>query len=97
MILFRETFIAKPGMASKLAKIIRDAQRESSGGKAKVKVMTDLTGAFNKVVMQTELGSLADLEKRMQEYGTNTKLREKMSGYTDMYLTGEREIYQVLE
>jgi hypothetical protein len=96
MILVRETFIARPGMASKLAKTIRDAQRES-GGTAKVKVMTDLTGAFNKVVMETELGSLADLEKRMQEYGANTKLREKMSGYTDMYLTGEREVYQVLE
>jgi len=23
------------------------------------------------------------------------KMREKMAGYTDMYLTGSREIYQV--
>ena len=95
MILVRETFIAKPGMASKLARLMRDAQREFASGK--VKVMTDLTGAFNKVVMETELESLAGLEKRMQEYGSNAKMKEKMSGYTDMYLTGEREIYQLLE
>ena len=48
-------------------------------------------------VMETELESLVALEKRMQEYGSNPKMKEKMSGYTDMYLTGEREIYQLLE
>jgi hypothetical protein len=94
MILIREKFIAKPGMAGKLAKIMLAVQKEAPAGT--VKVMTDLTGAFHKVVIETELPSLADFEKRMQEYGANAKLREIMAGYSDLYLTGEREIYQVL-
>src|SRR6476661_8781885 len=97
MILIREEFITKPGMASKFAKMMRDAQNQFAGGKAKVRVMTDLTGSFNKVVMETELESLGDLDKRMQEYRSNTKAKETMSGYTDMYLTGEREIFQLLD
>jgi hypothetical protein len=59
--------------------------------------MTDLTGSFNQVVMETELENLGDLDKRMQEYKSNAKARESMSGYTDMYLTGKREIFQLFD
>ena len=97
MILIREAFITKPGMASKFAKMMRDAQNQFSGGKAKVRVMTDLTGSFNKVVMETELENLGALDKRMQEYRSNIKARESLAGYTDLYLTGEREIYQLMD
>ena len=97
MIIVRETFIAKPGMASKLARLFRDTQANFTGVEVKVKIMTDFTGQFNKVVMETELENLAAFEARMKEYGSNAKARESMSGYLDMYLTGEREIFQVLE
>jgi hypothetical protein len=90
MIIIREHFIAKPGQASKLAKLIQEAQK--AFGNANCRIMTDLTGEFNQVVMETE----ADLEKRMEEYGKNAAAREKMKGYTDMYITGGRTIYQVL-
>jgi hypothetical protein len=56
--------------------------------------MTDLTGAFNTVVLVTEFDSLAAMEKRMEEYGKSEAIREKMKGYTDMYITGGREIYR---
>ena len=97
MILVQETFITKPGMASRFARLMRDAQNQFGGPKMKVRFMTDLTGPFNKVVMETELESLGDLDKRMQEYRTNTKAREAMSGYNDMYLTGQTEIFQLLD
>jgi hypothetical protein len=31
----------------------------------------------------------------MREYGTNEKFRDKMKGYTDLWITGSREILQI--
>ena len=94
MIIIREHFIAKPGQASKLARMMQETQK--AFGYTNCRIMTDLTGEFNQVVMVTEVENLAALEKRMEEYGKNTAAREKMKGYTDMYITGGRTLYQVL-
>jgi hypothetical protein len=91
MILIREVFIAKPGMASKLAKLMREVTAKDG-----TRVMTDLASDFNKVVMETEVPSLAEVDRRMQEYAKDKSMQEKMKGYTDMYLTGRREVYQIL-
>ena len=85
------------GTASDAVKTNDDAQKQFPGSPGKFRIMTDLTGAFNRVVMETELDNLGDLDKRMQEYKSNKKARETMSGYTDMYFTGEREIFEVLD
>ena len=94
MIIIREHFIAKPGQASKLAKMMQETQK--AFGAQTCRIMTDMTGDFNQVVMETEIESLGAFESRMQEYSKNTAAREKMKGYTDMYITGGRQIYQVL-
>ena len=96
MIIVRETFVAKPGQASKLAKLLKGVMQGSPDA-ANITVMTDLTGQFNTVVIQTELKDIAAIDKRMQEYSQDQSLREKMSSYTDMYLTGSREIFQITE
>jgi hypothetical protein len=93
MIVVREHFIAKPGFASKLATLFKEATQIA--GIKKWRVLTDVTGEFNKVEMETEFENLADLEARLQEHMNNPALKEKMKGYTDMYLTGGREIYRV--
>jgi hypothetical protein len=95
MIVVREFFIAKPGFASKLATLFKEVTKIA--GMKKTRVLTDVTGEFNKVVMETEFESLADLEARLQEHMNNPVLKEKMKGYTDMYLTGGREIYRTWE
>jgi len=92
MIIVREILVAKPGMASKLAKLMKDVSK-LMGHKARV--MTDLTGQFNQVVMETEFRNLGQFERRMQDYGKNKKVGAKMAGYTDMYETGEREMFNV--
>jgi hypothetical protein len=93
MIIVREYFVAKPGQASKLANLMVEVMKIAG---ARTRVMTDLTGDFNRVVMETEADSLADFEKRMADYSSRKDIGEKMKGYTDMYLTGGREIYRVV-
>jgi hypothetical protein len=93
MLIVREVFVAKPGCASKLATLMKETVQ--AGWVGKCRVMTDMTGDFNRVVLETEVESLAELEKRMQEYGNNAALREKMKGYADLYQTGSREIFRI--
>lgn len=88
MLIVRETLTAKPGMASRLARLMRDAWPES-------KVMTDVTGAFNTVVMETEYDSLSDFDKRMEAYMKDPSVGKKMTGYTDLYQNGHREIFRL--
>ena len=96
MIIVHDTFICKPGNASKMAKMFKDAMK---GWSDVVNIMTDMTGQYNKVVMVSKYKNLAAYEKSFEKYMKPTpvmkKQFEKMAGYTDMYLTGSREIYKV--
>ncbi len=96
MIIVHDIFICKPGNASKLAKLFKEAVADLPEF---VNIMTDLAGDFNKVVMVSQYESLTAYEKSFEKYMQDTeemqKMKEKMKGYHDMYLTGCREIYQV--
>jgi hypothetical protein len=94
MILVRNCFTAKSGNASKLAAMLKEAA--AVGGIPKFRVLTDMTGEFNRVVLEWEAESLAELEARLKDYATNSKFREKMAGYTDLWITGYREILQIM-
>jgi hypothetical protein len=65
--------------------------------------MTDLIGCYNTVTMEMEVASLADWEKEMEKYkrgelpNMDPETMEAMRNYTDMYLTGKREVFQVIE
>ena len=93
MIVVRNCFVAKPGSASKLAGQIKEAA--ASGKFSKYRVMTDLTGEFNRVVLEFEVASIAEFEVQLKDYGTNEAFRAKMKGYTDLYISGTREILQI--
>ncbi|HEU5053860.1 MAG TPA: NIPSNAP family protein [Hanamia sp.] len=96
MIHVHDIFICKPGQASKFAKLFKEVMQ---GNEELVGIMTDVTGSFNKVVMVTRYENLAAYEQSFQKYMHDSeemkKMKEKMEGYTDMYMTGSREIYQV--
>jgi heme-degrading monooxygenase HmoA len=98
MFVIRETFTAKPGMASKLAAMFKEVLKEvaSSVPGMKMRVLTDTVGPFNTVVWEAEIGAFSDFEKLMKEYESRSDIREKMKGYTDMYVSGGREIYRVV-
>lgn len=93
MLIIRNCFTAKPGNASKLATQLKEA-----AAVAKIpnhRVLTDLTGEFNRVILEFEVENISGFEARLQEYATNTAFREKMKGYTDLWTSGSREILQV--
>jgi hypothetical protein len=93
MIIVRNCFVAKAGMASKLAAQFKEAAVAANLGK--YRILTDLTGDFNRVVLEYEAENVGEFEARMHDYATNQPFREKMKGYTDLYITGYREILQV--
>jgi heme-degrading monooxygenase HmoA len=96
MIIVHDIFICKPGNASKVAKMFKEAM---SNMPEMINIMTDMTGQFNKVVMVSKYDSLSAYEQSFKKYMEHSeemkKMQETMKGYTDMYLTGSREIYQV--
>lgn len=93
MYIVRETFTARPGQASKLARLLKDAME---GFDTRMRVLTDYIGDFNTVVMEMEVSDLAAFERLMADYAKRTDIHEKLKGYTDMYVTGRREVYRVL-
>ncbi|WP_127128552.1 NIPSNAP family protein [Pseudoflavitalea rhizosphaerae] len=96
MIIVHDIFVCKPGNASKLAKKFKEAM----AGYSEIKhIMTDVTGQFNRVILVSEYESLTAYEQSWKKYEEDTevnrKMQETMQGYTDMYLTGSREIFKV--
>jgi hypothetical protein len=51
-----------------------------------------VTGEFNRVVLEYEIGSLDEFEKSLENYATNETLRAAMKGYTDLFISGHREL-----
>ena len=96
MIIVHDVFVCKPGNASKVAKLFKEVMANNSD---LVNIMTDLTGDYNRVVMVSKYDSLAAYEQSFRKYMQDTEemkvMKEKMKGYTELYLTGSREIYQV--
>ena len=95
MIIVRNCFVAKPGQATKLAKQLKEAA--ATAKLPNHRILTDLTGDFNRVVMEFEAQNVAEFETRLQDYATNEAFREKMKGYTDLWTTGHREILRLHE
>jgi hypothetical protein len=94
MYVIRETFTAKPGMASKLAKLFSEVVAEEHN--MNTRVLTDFVGPFNTVIMETEVESLEEHGRRMKAHMEKPSINERMKGYTDLYVSGSREIYQVV-
>ncbi len=96
MIIVHDVFICKPGNASKVAKMFKEAMVDNTDV---VNILTDMTGEFNRVIMVSKHDSLAAYEQSFQKYMQDSedvkKMKERMKGYHDMYLTGSREIFQV--
>lgn len=96
MIIVHDTFVCKPGNASKLAKLFKEVMSDNS---ELVNIMTDMTGQYNRVIMVSQYESLTAYELSWKKYMENSeemkKMQEAMKGYHEMYLTGSREVFNV--
>ncbi len=93
MLVVRNCFVAKPGNASKLAAQLKEAA--AFANIPKHRILTDLTGEFNRVILEFEVENVAGFEDRLKDYATNEAFKAKMKGYTDLWTTGTREILQI--
>jgi hypothetical protein len=94
MMIVRNSFIAKPGHASKLAAQLKEMA--AAGKLRNHRVLTDVTGEFNRVVMEHEVESSAEFEETFKRYSTDPLIREKAKGYTDLCVTGSRELFRIV-
>ena len=95
MIVVHDVFVCKPGTASKVAKMFKEAMVANPNF---LNVMTDMTGQYHRVIMVSQYDSLAAYEVSLASYTNPTpeikEAMKKMEGFQDMYTTGSREIYR---
>jgi quinol monooxygenase YgiN len=96
MIIVHDTFVCKPGNASKVAKLFKEVMADNPHT---VNVMTDVAGQYHRVIMVSKYDSLAAWEKHYEEMQTNPtpEMQEgmnKMEAFRDMHLGGSREFFR---
>ena len=94
--LVRETFIAKPGHAGALAKMMKEEMANWPDFKGYI--LLDFITDYNKIVVEYEIESLAEFETMMNEHKKNQaeKKSDAPPKYTELYQKGKREIYKIL-
>jgi hypothetical protein len=48
------------------------------------------------VILEFEVENIAEFESQLKDYSSNEAFREKMKGYTDLWISGSREIMQIV-
>ena len=96
MIIVHDTFVCKPGNASKAAKLFKETMAKSPNV---TNILTDITGQYHRVIMVAQYENLAAYEKSLELYMNPTpemkEMMNKMQGFQEMYLSGTREIFRV--
>ncbi len=98
MIIVQDTFVCKPGNASKLAKLFKEWADLLDKKGEHTTVMTDMTGQFHRVIIAGTYENLASYEEKMSKMGESPEekqLMEKFKDMNEMYNAGGREIYKV--
>ncbi len=96
MIIVHETFICKPGNASKIAKLFKEWAEVAT--QKNINVMTDMTGQYHRVIIASSFENLASFEESMKTMGQSEeekKVMEKFNDMNEMYVSGSREIFKV--
>ena len=75
MIIVRNSFIAKPGQANKLAAQLKEMAK--AGNLRNARVLTDLISDFNHVVLEHEVESASEFEEMFKRYSSDPEVREK--------------------
>jgi hypothetical protein len=99
MYIIRDVFRAKPGKAKELVKKFKQvAPLMDPDGKHEYKIMTDISGNYWTVVMESEVPDLHEFAKEARGEGKPMPEAEKiMKGYHELVDGGYREIFLLEE
>lgn len=98
--LVREVFIAKPGHAGELAKMMKEEMEKMPDFNGHV--LLDFVTNYNKIVVEYKIKSMDEFEKSMtghkkeQEKEQEKNKGDKPPKYTELYQFGKREIFKIL-
>lgn len=95
--LVREVFKAKPGKAKDLVKMFKLAKPyiEKDGDMKNMKVMTDVTGNYWTVVLESEVEDMGSFMSNMRGATASEEMKQIMKGYMDCVEGGYREIFMI--
>ncbi len=91
MILVRVTFQAEFGKAGELVEMLKQQPSQDLSGRA----LTDLSGPFDTVVIETVVESIDDYFRRLREMFANQEMNESMRAFGEMIRSGHREFYTI--
>jgi hypothetical protein len=94
MILVRTVFQAKFGKANELVASLKDA-RQQFEEPVQQRILTDLSGPFDTVVLEIEVESLAEWERRRVELFTSPQFRAVSARMYALIESGRNEYYTI--
>jgi len=98
MILVRQTFKAKFGKAGEVSAQMRDSAQMVSrviGMSRRWRVLTDLSGPFDTVVLEIEVESLSEWEQVRSKIFQDAEIRQSMSRSTDLMESGDSQFFTI--
>jgi hypothetical protein len=99
MVLVRIVMQAQPGQAGEMAKQYKEnlgMMKKMWGQDLPVRVLTDLSGPFDTLVLETSVDSLATWEKIRAKMFSSPEFAEAMASNPSMaYVTGRTEFYTI--
>ena len=95
MILVRLVFQAKFGKAGQLAREWVQSGRGNSERAGMGRVLTDLSGQFDTVVMEFQVESLAAWEQQRKENFSNPEFAQEFQRSSDLIESGRAEFYTI--
>jgi hypothetical protein len=98
MILVRDVFHLHFGKAREAVELAREGGRiEERGGYRVRRILTDLTGEYYTLVMESEFESLGQYEEALREGLSAGEWKEWYARFTPLVREGRREIYRIVE
>ncbi len=97
MIIVRNTFQLKFGKAKDAKVLIKESlDLMKRNGNSLPRYMTDLTGEFYTLVMETQYNSLADMEKEFSSSMGSPEFEQWYNKFVPLVESGHREIFSLV-
>ncbi len=98
MVVVRNVFQAKAGRAGELAQVLAESLRQwagTEGAPAGRRVLTDLTGPFDTMVLEIEVESLAVWEQAMPKLFASPEFQATLQQSGELTVSGSRQLYTI--